>query len=187
MITQDRRSAAVDANTKNALAAYLENVIRVLDAPDVGADQDICIAREGLDQLRWVTAALRGRLRRPGGHSMAGMVLESFARRVDEWVHDSRRVGARVRSRGGAWEDVTSVPIGMALALLAERSEAGCENAALLEERLAGIVYLLSRDGGEPDFHACTKKSVEDVSAVGLSKDLRRIAASVTLASAIEG
>jgi hypothetical protein len=85
---------------------------------------------------------------------------------------------------------VVSVPIRTALALLAERSDSGSEGAAVLEERLAGIVFLVYKEEeefGDSTFRAHTKKSVEDCSAPELARELRCIAASVTLASAIEG
>jgi hypothetical protein len=153
-------------------------------------DPDVLLAREGSDGLRWVASALRGRLRPPAGLEPDAARLEVLARRAEEWVGDARRLAARVRSRGCVWNDVIAVPIRSALAFLAERGEAGDESAAVLEERLAGIVFLVYREEeefGESTFHAHTKKTVEECTAAELAKELRCIASSVTLASAIEG
>jgi hypothetical protein len=83
------------------------------------------------------------------------------------------------------WEDVVGIPIRGALAVLAERSDRGCEVSGILEERLAGIVFLASRDEdlGETNFHAFTNKDVDEFDARALGRELRRIAASVALAA----
>lgn len=180
----------MQSQEKAAIASTLEGLARRLAAAASGSDPDVALALGGASQLHWMAAALRGRLRVGqclGGGASADR-LEAAARRVDDWVGEFHRQGYRARSRKGLWPEVAGIGTGAVLAELGELACAGDVEASVLEERLAGVVFLLSREEefGNDLFRGHAQRDLLEIPLLEVSQVLRKIRASIMLAEAMD-